>query len=717
MTATISIFSTNAQIIMCKRYYLRGTLEDARCEYCHESHETPDAFWTRVSMGRDDYRALLTSLDFLPNSPTLMNLGNELFDGTLSACFKFDPEDTMFDDPDGNGIMATLNKAAAVLRAGGGVGYALSKIRAEGAVVHSTHGKAFGPIGFLRMAHVLAKEITQGGKRDAAQMGILHCTHPDLLKFIHAKDNNPEALSTFNISVAATDEWMQAARQVGTVEYQILTEMAQSAWRTGDPGLYFIDAAERENPTPWLGQLTATNPCGEVPLLNNEPCNLGSINLGHFVVPAMNGRGEVDRVDPSLSIDWKRLREVTRLAVEYLDDVLDRNKFPDPAIDLAARTTRKLGLGVCGWADMLAQLGLNYDDAKAVSLGERVMEWISKHGRARSEELMVEKGMAPAYEGRNVTRPRRNATVTCIAPTGTIAIIMEASSGIEPYFAAQNDRRMGDGTILKEDAWATVKVAPGHTPKVAHDIAATWHLRHQAAFQKNTDLAVSKTVNMHHDATPEDIRMALVEAWDLGCKGVTIFRDGSRSEQVLTSTVEEPRQAALRSADAPVLLRNGDAWRDVLPDRRPPGGRTQKFRVGETEGFITANVFEDGAPAEIFLKLSRGGSTLDGFADWWAQTFSITLQMAHKVGVPFTQFTAKFKNRRFEPSGLTGYAPIPHATSISDFVAKWLELEFGGPIEQAVLMVDGMVCPDCENVSLQLVEGCEVCRLCGYSAC
>lgn len=701
MTATQTIFAPNAQTVMCKRYYLRGARFTEVCTHCSEAHETTAQFFDRVSMGRVDYREMLESLDFLPNSPTLMNIGNPDFNGTFSACFKFDPQDSMFDGP--SSIMPTLVKAAGVLKAGGGVGYALSAIRPEGALVNSTHGKAFGPIGFLRMAHVLAQEITQGGKRDAAQMGILHCEHPDLRKFIHCKDDNPEALSTFNISVAVTDDWMTRAQEVGTAEYALLDEMAQSAWRTGDPGVYFIDEAERYNPTPWLGKLTGTNPCGEVPLLDNEPCNLGSINLGHFVLTADGADG----------IDWVRLQGVARLATEYLDAVLDRNQFPDPAIDKIARTTRKLGLGVCGWADMLAQLGIPYDSVEATKLADKVMRWIDQNARYASRELAHESGRAPAFG----SRLQRNATVTCIAPTGTIAILMNASSGIEPYFAAQNQRMMGDGTILMEDAWAGLNLPAEHTPKVSHEIAPTWHIQHQAAFQARTDLAVSKTINMPNSSTWQDVRAAYVEMWERKCKGGTIYRDGSREVQVLTSTVNAAPSSAPTGYAPSIPVQSAEGWRDILPDRRVGPSRTQKFRVGETEGFITANCYDDGAPAEVFLKLSRGGSTLDGFADWWAQSFSVMLQMAHRQGIPFTWFTSKFKGRRFEPSGMTNDVRIPHASSIADYVAKWLDLEFGSPADQVVVMVEQMICPECGNNALQMVEGCETCRLCGHTAC
>jgi ribonucleoside-diphosphate reductase alpha chain len=708
VTVKSKYFSDNAIVVLCKRYFQKGD-EFPECAWCGEHHETEDMFFDRICFDNTEYREMLSSLKFLPNSPTLFNLGTKS-GGTLSACFKFTVDDTMFGTE--NGIMPVAMKAAKVLKAGGGVGYALSKIRAQGSVVHSTHGSALGPLGVLRIYHTLAKEITQGGKRDAAQMAILHCDHPDIEKFIHAKDEDPDALGTFNISVALTDKFMEAAlRSPDTREYRLLKEMAESAWRTGDPGCYFIDTSNRTNPTPWLGELDGTNPCGEVPLLANEPCNLGSINLGKFWDP--------DIGDP---IVWEELEKTVRLAIRYLDDVLDANVFPDPEIDAAARLTRKLGLGVCGFADLLTLMEIHYDTKEAVNLGKRIMGFINAVAHSESMNLAEEKGVAPCFKGRNINL--RNATRTCIAPTGTIAIIMGASSGIEPYFALENTRTMGDGTTMIERPWPYERALrvvnlDVFTPKIANDIDYSWHIQHQAAFQACTDLAVSKTINMAEDATPEDVFQAYVGMWKLGCKGGTIYRNNSRANQVLKH-IEE-----VEVIETPTSRL---AWRQTLPDERPMVGH--RFVIGGVKGYAQVGLFDDGEPAELFLQIARAGSTLDGMADWVAHEVSICLQMAHLHGVPFTVLTDKWIGRAFEPHGITSNPDIPFTSSIADYIARWMKLRFSNemPIglinsmkgEEPTLVIPdearGDLCPDCGRM-LQFSEGCAHCSACGYERC
>jgi len=503
-------FSENALTILDKRYL--ATIKGKR--------ETVDEFIERISMGNAEYREhLIEPLNFLPNSPTLFNLGVP-GGGTLSACFKFDVADTMLDGSDG--IMDTATKAAMVTKWGGGVGYYVGAIRPVGALVASTHGKAMGPVAVLRYYNAMAKMLTQSGKREAAQMGIIDATHPDVYDFIRMKDDDPQGMSTFNISVALSDAFMRKAiEDADSNERQLLSAMAASAWRTGDPGVYFVDRAERDNPTPDLGRLSGTNPCGEVPLLNNEPCNLGSINLRRFVRD-----GEIDFV---------YLGKIVRFAIDYLDDILDRNHFPDYRITHAAMYTRKLGLGVCGWADALGILGIPYASEEAVDMLDRIMRFIREEADAETERLAATKHPAPCYAGRYPRR--RNATTLCIAPTGTIAILMGASSGIEPHFLTRWSRTMGDGTVLTEQI-PVLDELNGFEPQTAMDIPWEWHIRHQAAAQKHVDLAVSKTINMPNDATVEDIFNAYVMMWETGCKGGTVFRDGCRDEQVLARVQE-----------------------------------------------------------------------------------------------------------------------------------------------------------------------------------
>ena len=467
-------------------------------------------------MGNSEYRReLIDSLVFLPNSPTLFNLGVP-GGGTLSACFKFDVADTMLDGE--NGIMDTATKAAMVTKWGGGVGYYVGGLRPAGAIVNSTHGKAMGPVEVLKFYNAMGSMLTQSGKRDAAQMGILDVDHPDIREFIHMKDADPQKLSTFNISVAITDRFMEVAtKDVGSNERQLLLAMAHSAWRTGDPGVYFVDRAERDNPTPLAGRLTGTNPCGEVPLLNNEPCNLGSINVRRFVLA--NG-----------TFDWDRLERTVRLATRYLDDVLDRNHFPDYRITAAAMYTRKLGLGICGWADTLALMKVDYASDEAVELLDGLMGFIREKADGESAYLGLTKGNAPCYATAAFTK--RNATTLCIAPTGTIAILMGASSGIEPHYLTHWNRTMGDGTTFEEHIPVLDEIGD-FKPQTSMEIPWEWHVRHQAAAQRHVDLAVSKTINMPNDATVDDILNAYIAMWEQGAKGGTVYRDGCRDTQVL----------------------------------------------------------------------------------------------------------------------------------------------------------------------------------------
>lgn len=506
----MSIFSDNALTILKTRYFA----------WIDGKQETEEDFLTRISLGNERYRhELIEPLVFLPNSPTLFNVGVS-GGGTLSACFKFDVGDTMM-DADSNGIMDTATKASMVIKWGGGVGYYLGNIRPKNSIVNSTHGKAMGPVALLKFYHSMASMLTQSGKREAAQMGILPATHPDILEFITCKDDNPQSLSTFNISVSLTDEFMEKAVVSGTAEHQLLRAMAASAWKTGDPGVYFVTSAERDNPTPQLGILSGTNPCGEVPLLNNEPCNLGSINLRRLY-------------NQDTVIDYGLLEKITRLSVRYLDDVLDRNHFPVSAVSDAAFLTRKLGLGVCGWADLLALANIHYASSEATELLEKIMNTMRRVADEESYILAREKGSAPCFGAEG----KRNATTLCLAPTGTIAILMGASSGIEPHYLRSWTRTTGDGHILTEQI-SVLEEIKDFIPQTAMEIPWEWHIAHQAAAQKHVDLAVSKTINMPFTATEEDIYNAYVLMWKSGVKGGTIYRDGCRDVQVLNSISEE----------------------------------------------------------------------------------------------------------------------------------------------------------------------------------
>ena len=556
--------TVNALEVLRQRYLLKDLNE--------RIIETPAQMFKRISKAiakpedkyggdpkksEETFYNMMTKLEFIPNSPTLFNAGTPL--GQLSACFVLPVEDSL------DSIFTSVKNMALIEQTGGGVGFNFSRLRPKGDIVKSTKGVASGPVSFMRVFDTATEIIKAGGKRRGAMMAILRVDHPDVLEFITSKQQ-PGFLSNFNISVAVTDDFMKALEENG--EYWLVNPrnnektgklvakdvwklMAKSAWQSGDPGIVFIDEINRHNPTPQVGKIESTNPCGELPLLPYESCNLGSINLSRIV--------------EERKIDWERLRQTVRNGVHFLDNVVDENKYPMKEIDEITRANRKIGLGVMGFADMLIKLGIPYDSEEALSIGEKIMKFIEEEALKKSVELGEERGSFPNFDGsiwKDKYSAMRNATVTTVAPTGTISIIAGCSSGIEPIFAISFIRNVLSGTRLFETnpLFETMSKERGfYSAKLLEEIARTgsvqkiegapedikrlfvtalaikpeWHIKMQAAFQKYTDNAVSKTVNLPTEATVDDVRNIYKLAWKLKCKGVTVFRYGSKPEQVL----------------------------------------------------------------------------------------------------------------------------------------------------------------------------------------
>ncbi len=481
----------------------------------------------------DEFYDVMASLRFLPNSPTLMNAGRPAPHGQLAACFVIGIEDSM------ESICEALRKQMLIHKSGGGTGFNFSKLRQEGAKVNSTNGRASGPVSFMGLFDKATETVQQGGMRRGANMGILNVDHPDIRKFIHCKDKDG-TITNFNISVGIYDGFMEKALAAPDGdEAALLAEIADSAWRTGDPGIIFLDAINRGNTTPNLGELSSTNPCGESPLYPNEACNLGSINVAAM---AKSGR-----------FDFEALKEVTATATRFLDDVIDVNHYPLPEIAEAVKLTRKIGLGIMGWADLLFQLRIPYDSEEAYSLAAEVMGTIQKTAHNVSVELGKEKGVPASLAHLG----RRNATLTCIAPTGTIALLANCSSGIEPLFALEHTRvrTQIDGTkvVMKQrNRYYEQAIKEGLPEDVmkkvfvtSHDVSPCAHVRTQGVFQRYTDLAVSKTVNLCHECEVRDVLDAYVLAWKEGCKGITVYRDGSKLNQVLYRKEDEKKAESL----------------------------------------------------------------------------------------------------------------------------------------------------------------------------
>jgi ribonucleoside-diphosphate reductase alpha chain len=734
-----------------------------------------------------DFYRTMAALDFIPNSPTLMNAGRQL--GQLSACFVLPIEDSMED------IFEAVKNAALVHKSGGGTGFSFSKLRPKASMVKSTAGTASGPVSFMSVFNAATETIKQGGTRRGANMGILRIDHPDIREFITCK-KDMVSITNFNISVAITDVFMQALAQnekydlidPGSGETarkesarEIFDLITNNAWLNGDPGVIFIDEINRCNPTPSIGEIEATNPCGEQPLLAYESCNLGSINLNNMITD-----GE---------IDWDHLRRTVRISVRFLDNVIQVNKYALEKIKNMTRSNRKIGLGIMGFADMLYALGIPYDSEEALGTGRKVMQFIDNEAKRYSEELADEREPFPNWKDSIYERPIRNATVTTLAPTGTISMIADTSGGVEPNFALVYVKRvMDDDKLLYvnqrfEDSAkaggyysrelmeriadgahiADLEEIPADAKQVfstAHDITPEWHIRMQAAFQESCDNAVSKTINFPNSATVKDVEDAYMLAWKLKCKGVTIYRDGSRDAQVMNvgdflvksqakirelETKSEAESAVKKaisvdtSDEEVIRLHSDNSVRNksgyLKPRERPriTFGMTEQINTGDGTMYVTINSDKDGL-CEVFASLGKSG----GNAAAQSEAIGRLISLAIRSGIDPQQIVKQLK-------GISGSNPIWHEgemiKSTPDAIGRVLERylnreqkrqtslaleeladeEHEAPVAKApasnkpgIEFVYGVqvkeMCPDCHSPVI-FEEGCLLCRQCGYSKC
>ncbi len=734
-TAAPLELTPNALTVLEKRYLAKdreGNLLETPKDMFTRVAKTvaeADAFYgaspEEVEQTQARFYNLLTSLDFVPNSPTLMNAGRPL--GQLSACFVLPVEDSI------DSIFEAIKHAAMIHKSGGGTGFAFSRLRPESDKVLSTQGVASGPVSFMRVFDSATETIKQGGTRRGANMGILRVDHPDILKFISCKTDNTQ-MTNFNISIAVTDDFMRAVEtgskyslknprtgeDAGKLSArEVFDSIVKSAWENGEPGIIFIDTMNRGNPTPHAGEIESTNPCGEQPLLPYESCNLGSINLA-----GMHIGGQID-------YDW--LKNVVWDAVHFLDNIIDINRYPLPEIEEMTKANRKIGLGVMGFADLLIALGISYDSAKAVETAEAIMKFIQGESKAASAELGKTRGNFPNYLGSVYSNDSgktpfiRHATTTTIAPTGSISIIAGCSSGIEPIFAISFVRKVLDGEELVETHPLFRKVArergfysedlmrriaqkgslqdfpeiPEDVQRVfrvSHDIDPAWHIRIQAAFQRYTDNAVSKTINFPFSATPEQVKDAYLDAYRAGCKGLTIYRDGSRDAQVLNIQ----RESAETEQKTKIFTQ-------VEPRPRPDmtTGITERINTGCGKLYVTINTDEYGI-CEVFAQMGKAG----GCAYSQIEATSRLISLALRAGVKVESIIKQLVGIRC-PSPVWGKGE--QVVSCADGIAKVLNRHAGANI--TTKHTDDMgACPEC-GASVEHEGGCISCKSCGWSRC
>ncbi len=824
--ASPDTLSANARTVLEKRYLVK--------DKSGKPTETPeDMFWRVATVVADadrrygaseqqvydtavQFYELMTQRRFEPNSPTLMNAGRPL--GQLSACFVLPVADALSNGKDG--IYDTLTSMALIHQSGGGTGFSFSRLRPSGSMVRSTTGVASGPVSFMKLYDASTEAVKQGGTRRGANMGILRVDHPDVLDFIACKEDLTQVVN-FNISVGVTRKFMDALKADG--EYELIhpvsklavgklkakdvwDKMIMGAWRTGEPGVFFIDEANKYNPVPHLGAYEATNPCGEQPLLAYDVCNLGSVNIGIY---AEGG-----------SMNWDALRADIRLSTHFLDNIIDVNKYPLPEIDALSKKIRRIGLGVMGFADALIKLGIRYDSPEGVEFGRRVMEFLDVEGKAQSELMAKQRGAFPEWaksiwgpdetcardEEGNRIRPMqllRNCNVTTVAPTGTISIIAGCSSGLEPLFAVAFMRNQAGVMMpdVNEDFVAMAKAGGWYSdelmeriaktgtinhPEVpakvkeifrtANEIPAEWHIRMQAAFQQHCDSAISKTTNFAHTATQDDVRTIYELAYELNCKGVTVYRDGSRDGQVLSTGATADAAAKRKgdnAADTSELVELKEHVAEVETENerlkkllfeseaenlnrrmkraRPGKLRGTTIRKETPLGVMFVNVTEDekGQPFEVFINLGKAGGS--AMAD--AEALGRMLSLALRSGIPLMEIHKQL--RGISSDRVVGLGPnkvMSMPDAVGQALYEWWQdkqgvqqdllsppitsqsssapiLQIPVPVPVSAFAVQEQMernvrdtgefigsCPDCGS-QLEYAEGCVKCHTCGFSEC
>ncbi|MGQ9608607.1 MAG: vitamin B12-dependent ribonucleotide reductase [bacterium] len=748
-----SLFSENALKILEKRYLLKdddnNVIETPKDMLARVAANIAYADYFYGASGEEVFEfakkiyTMMSYLEFLPNSPALRGAGRET--QQLSACFVLPIEDSR------KSIFGTLRDAVDIQAYGGGTGFNFSHLRAKGTKVESTGGQASGPVSFMQIYDIaVGKVIAQGGVRQGANMGILAYNHPDILEFIDAKLDG-KTLSNFNISVGVNEEFMEMAEKGQDYDLidphtkkalkrvnarDVLDRIARNAWSTGDPGLIFLDRINAANPTPHIGIIESTNPCGELPLLPWESCNLGSINL-YKMIKEENGK---------YVIDFSRLEKVVKNGVHFLDNVIDMNKYPIEKIEEMTKANRKIGLGVMGWADMLAKLNIPYDSDEALDLADKVMQFINTKAKEASVELATIRGVFPNFKGSIYDTGRdedkvRNASWTTIAPTGTLSTLVNCNGGIEPFFMIVYSR----GSIYDADGKPTIKMLiendifkeiaikrgfystelmekiaetgsiqhvdgiPEDVKRIfvtSHDISYEWHLKMQSAFQKHVTNAVSKTINFPNSATVEDVKNSYWLAYKLAnIKGVTIYRDGCKQYQVL-STVETKKE------EKDIILARLNA-----PRPRKIAGTTDRIETPVGKLYMTINK-ANGHLYEVFLNIGKAGADITADAEGYGRLLS----MLFKVGVPPELIIDQL--RGIGGSGSIGFGK-ERVRSLPDGIARVLEMYLEeNPSESNSSAngngrepkISGNLCPECGNM-LIFEEGCTKCRNCGYSRC